>query len=264
VQSASAKLLTGFAYPPVTCRGLSTASLMQGRALMIPLYRHSGLNLWHRGYRRQSPRPPGSCSRHSPSAVRHPTSRCHIPYEGRGTCKTQGKCSLRNNPLPWEQNGSRRTRSKKNSRAFRLNMAVSCASRVGAVQQAHCLQLRDSDLLCTASKTKSISSTDMTTAIRQAAVDAAENPDNYGTHSLRSGGATALFAAGVDRLAIKHLGRWRSDCYEQYARTDNVTLKGIAAAMATVPRQPSSKSSVASPQWGHSTPHPRLELHNCK
>ena len=45
-----------------------------------------------------------------------------------------------------------------------------------------------------------------------------ENPDQFGAHSLRFGGATALFAAGADPIHIKTMGRWSSDCWRLYVR----------------------------------------------
>ena len=36
------------------------------------------------------------------------------------------------------------------------------------------------------------------------------------THSLRAGGATALFSAGVDWVAIQRRGRWKSFVFHQY------------------------------------------------
>jgi hypothetical protein len=39
---------------------------------------------------------------------------------------------------------------------------------------------------------------------------------NYSTHSLRIGGSTALLNAGARPLVIKLLGRWLSDCYQDY------------------------------------------------
>ena len=45
------------------------------------------------------------------------------------------------------------------------------------------------------------------------------DPDRYGAHSLRIGGATALFAQGASPVDIKALGRWSSDCFEIYIRT---------------------------------------------
>jgi hypothetical protein len=43
-------------------------------------------------------------------------------------------------------------------------------------------------------------------------------PSHFGTHSLRIGGATALFAAGADPTVIRTMGRWSSDCYRLYVR----------------------------------------------
>ena len=44
------------------------------------------------------------------------------------------------------------------------------------------------------------------------------DPTQFGTHSLRIGGATALFAAGADETVIRTMGRWSSDCYRLYVR----------------------------------------------
>ena len=41
---------------------------------------------------------------------------------------------------------------------------------------------------------------------------------DFGAHSLRIGGATALFAAGADPLHIRTMGRWSSDCWRLYVR----------------------------------------------
>ena len=45
-----------------------------------------------------------------------------------------------------------------------------------------------------------------------------EPPEEYGAHSLRIGGATALFAAGADPIHIRTMGRWSSDCWRLYVR----------------------------------------------
>ena len=38
------------------------------------------------------------------------------------------------------------------------------------------------------------------------------------SHSLRAGGATNAFLAGVPSEIIKILGNWKSDCYLRYIR----------------------------------------------
>ena len=41
----------------------------------------------------------------------------------------------------------------------------------------------------------------------------------FGAHSLRIGGATALFAAGAEHpMHIRTMGRWSSDCWRLYVR----------------------------------------------
>lgn len=46
-----------------------------------------------------------------------------------------------------------------------------------------------------------------------------ENPDEFGTHSYRIGGATALFAAGANETVIRTMGRWSSDIHRLYVRS---------------------------------------------
>jgi hypothetical protein len=45
-----------------------------------------------------------------------------------------------------------------------------------------------------------------------------EAPAHFGAHSLRIGGATALFAAGAEPHVIRTMGRWSSDIYRLYVR----------------------------------------------
>ena len=42
--------------------------------------------------------------------------------------------------------------------------------------------------------------------------------EQFGTHSLRIGGATALFAMGADETVIRTMGRWSSDIHRLYVR----------------------------------------------
>ena len=57
--------------------------------------------------------------------------------------------------------------------------------------------------------------------------------DRYGSHSLRVGGATALYHAGMPVEIIKRYGRWVSDCFQGYLWEGNEDSKGLAAKMAS-------------------------------
>ena len=59
---------------------------------------------------------------------------------------------------------------------------------------------------------------DIRNVVRQLAVALGIDPDELGAHSLRIGGATALFATGADPMVIRTMGRWSSDCYRLYVR----------------------------------------------
>ena len=45
-----------------------------------------------------------------------------------------------------------------------------------------------------------------------------ETSSEYGTHSMRIGGATALFAQGASDTIIRTMGRWSSDIHRLYVR----------------------------------------------
>ena len=52
-------------------------------------------------------------------------------------------------------------------------------------------------------------------------------PKEYGGHSLRSGGATALAEAGIPEELIRRAGRWSSDAFEIYIRNHPTLLASI-------------------------------------
>ena len=59
---------------------------------------------------------------------------------------------------------------------------------------------------------------DIRAIVRQICIAINEDPLLFGAHSLRIGGATALFAAGAEPIHIRTMGRWSSDCYRLYVR----------------------------------------------
>ena len=61
-----------------------------------------------------------------------------------------------------------------------------------------------------------------------------ESPSEYGSHSLRIGGATALFANGASELDIRLMGRWDSEIYRLYVRANARRMAQLARDMACV------------------------------
>ena len=53
------------------------------------------------------------------------------------------------------------------------------------------------------------------------------------SHSLRSGGATAYLAAGIDPYIVQRMGRWRSFCWTNYTWASTVHIKHAMEAVST-------------------------------
>ena len=104
--------------------------------------------------------------------------------------------------------------------------------------------------LCSWATGKTITAEDMNLFTKHAAYVCGEEPNQFSTHSLRSGGATALFRGGASDLAIQKFGRWSSDTYKQYARMDDQTVLGLAPRMiANVWRSNSGNRHASTLGW---------------
>ncbi|OWY92157.1 hypothetical protein PHMEG_00038953, partial [Phytophthora megakarya] len=90
---------------------------------------------------------------------------------------------------------------------------------------------KSDSLLCKVDVEVNLQVGDVIKAIQRAAALAGQNPEHFGSHSLRSGGATALFNAGFDSLAVKLFGRWKSDAVECYTRISGQLTSRMASAM---------------------------------
>jgi hypothetical protein len=66
--------------------------------------------------------------------------------------------------------------------------------------------------------TRALNATTMRRDLQYMMSTVGQEPGQFGLHSLRIGGATALFAAGADPIVIRTMGRWSSDCYRLYVR----------------------------------------------
>jgi hypothetical protein len=72
--------------------------------------------------------------------------------------------------------------------------------------------------------------------LRAAAKFLGFSPDDYSSHSLRSGGATAMYHADIPIEDIQRRGRWKSDCWRIYIFGDRNRARGLMQKMtASVP-----------------------------
>ena len=56
---------------------------------------------------------------------------------------------------------------------------------------------------------------------------------NMSTHSFRIGAASTAAAAGYPRWLIQALGRWSSNCYQDYIRISDTTLSNVSMSLAS-------------------------------
>ena len=77
---------------------------------------------------------------------------------------------------------------------------------------------RQVPLFRTPSTNQPLRTNDMLALVRKLVGSVGMRPEEFGTHSLRIGGATALFASGADPTVIRTMGRWSSDIYRLYCR----------------------------------------------
>lgn len=73
-----------------------------------------------------------------------------------------------------------------------------------------------------------LSHTSLVSYLKAAAANLGFNPAVYSGHSLRSGGATFMLTYGASVLAVKAIGRWRSDTYQIYYRATTSDLLSLA------------------------------------
>ena len=88
-------------------------------------------------------------------------------------------------------------------------------------------------------QTKHIRSSAITAAVKEAAreLNLAKQgipPEQVSSHSLRAGGAMALYLNGADEVTIKKQGRWKSSAFLSYVHAQIAFLsKGLSTLMST-------------------------------
>ncbi|EGZ23422.1 hypothetical protein PHYSODRAFT_486509, partial [Phytophthora sojae] len=78
-----------------------------------------------------------------------------------------------------------------------------------------------------------VSALSVTRSIRQAAADLGYSPAEFSAHSLRAGGATHMYRAGINALTIQFHGRWASDTFKQYARLCQESVSALASKIVS-------------------------------
>lgn len=77
-----------------------------------------------------------------------------------------------------------------------------------------------------------IQRSDIQQLLRNAAIATGLDPDRIGTHSLRSGGATAMYHVCPDVQKLRRYGRWNSDSFHLYLWESHEQARGLAQQMA--------------------------------
>ncbi|KAE8976655.1 hypothetical protein PF002_g26025 [Phytophthora fragariae] len=85
-----------------------------------------------------------------------------------------------------------------------------------------------------------VSAARVTSSLRHAAQQLGESPHKYSAHSLRAGGATHMYKAGVDALTIQFHGRWASNTLKLYTRLCTESVASVKAKMVGGATRPST------------------------
>ncbi|OWZ21318.1 hypothetical protein PHMEG_0004152 [Phytophthora megakarya] len=76
-----------------------------------------------------------------------------------------------------------------------------------------------------------ISTADVAQVIKRAAAKTGQDPRDFSSHSLRSGGATHMYRAGTDALTIQFHGRWVSDTFKIHIRLCKESVAKLSSDM---------------------------------
>ncbi|ETM51062.1 hypothetical protein L914_05005, partial [Phytophthora nicotianae] len=100
-----------------------------------------------------------------------------------------------------------------------------CPVRAAIVLLHHAAKIDSSleDPICLVSESELLQASAMAKVLRLAAKALGADPSRYSCHLLRSGGARALLAAGVDSTRVELHGRWKSEVFFFSATRDTAS-----------------------------------------
>ncbi|POM58566.1 Hypothetical protein PHPALM_36772 [Phytophthora palmivora] len=108
-----------------------------------------------------------------------------------------------------------------------------CPVRAGLLllQLASHNGLQSQEPICSLERGRQLKAKTISKVLQRAAASTGCDQKLYSCHSLRSGGATAMLAGGVDSTTIKLHGRWSSDTFQRYTRYTSAVGTYIAGSM---------------------------------
>ncbi|CAE8675193.1 unnamed protein product [Polarella glacialis] len=121
---------------------------------------------------------------------------------------------------------------------FRLKDDLCVVAAVAQVQKSFPERFQGEEWLLAWADNRPIRRLELQREIAQAAEAHGGAAHHLGSHSLRFGGASALWAAFRDSGLVKRWGRWASDCFHGYLRHSRESSRGITAAMTTADLTP--------------------------
>jgi hypothetical protein len=104
-------------------------------------------------------------------------------------------------------------------------------NKLRAMNPGYFDEANDEGFLCTLANGELLKGHVVEKMLKDAAVRLRFSPAGFTLHSLRSGGATAMWHAGYEAFAIQSRGRWRSDAFKTYIWDGRERARDVATRM---------------------------------
>ena len=109
--------------------------------------------------------------------------------------------------------------------------AVALYNRLRSIRPDAFSAERGEEFLFTMSDGSVVTPAPLEKLLKEVAVRMKFKPDGIRLHSLRAGGATALWHAGFDTFTIQGRGKWRSDAFKTYIWDGREKARDVATRM---------------------------------